>query len=119
MSLSRVIGEEAFEFACAWLDDEAVGYTQTRFYNSIWYSGVVAYLDDLFVFESARGKNLGRQLLRHALSRARERGAKQLALTTNEHNVAAQGLYRSEGMVPETHALWSEGREIKWVIDLE
>jgi ribosomal protein S18 acetylase RimI-like enzyme len=113
--LPRALGDLAIEFSCAWLDAEAVGYTQTRFFYSLWASGIEAQLDDLFVIPTVRRRAVGRSLLRHALARARERGARRLGLNTNERNEAAQALYRSEGFSPQSHALYRGGREVFWV----
>jgi GNAT superfamily N-acetyltransferase len=46
------------------------------------------------VLAEAHGRGIGRLLLRHALQRARERGATRLGLTTNERNAEARP-YRS------------------------
>ena len=107
------------EFCCAWLGDVAIGYTQTHFTNSVWLPGIEARLDDLFITPAARGRKVGRALLEHAMDRARTRGARRFVLNTNEGNVAAQALYRSAGMAPESHDLYPEGREIVWRISLE
>jgi len=113
--LARALGDPAVEFSCAWLGDRAVGYTQTRFFTSVWAGGTEAHLDDLFVVPSARRQMVGRSLLRHALERARARGAGRLGLNTNERNVTAHALYRSEGFAPQSHALYPGGREVFWV----
>jgi GNAT superfamily N-acetyltransferase/catechol 2,3-dioxygenase-like lactoylglutathione lyase family enzyme len=116
--LPRLLADPSIEFACAELHDNPVGYTQTRFYASLWASGVEALLEDLFVLPSARGRAIGRSLLRHAIHRARERGARLLGLTTNERNKLAQELYRSEGLKPQSAKIWENGREIRWVAEL-
>ena len=116
--LPRALDDPGIEFCCAWLAEEPVGYAQTRFVTSIWAPGVEAHLEDLFVLPSARGKAVGRGLLRHALARARERGARRFSLNTNEANRAAQALYRSEGLLPQSHALYPGSREVVWVRDL-
>lgn len=103
---------------CAWIDDEAVGYTQTRFFTSVWVGGTEAHLDDLFVVPWARGQAVGRSLLRHALARAHARGALRFGLNTNERNEAAQALYRSEGLSPQSPALYPGGREVLWVKEI-
>ena len=113
--LPRALADPAIEFHCAWLDEAPVGYTQTRLFTSVWASGLEAQLDDLFVVPSARGRSVGRSLLRYALARAEARGARRFALNTNEENEAAQSLYRSEGLSPQSHALYPGGREILWV----
>ena len=118
-SLPHALGDPTLEFYCAWLEDQAVGYTQIRFLTSIWTSGLEAHLEDLFVVASARSRAVGRALLRHALARARERGASRFSLDTNERNEAAQALYRSEGLHPQSHALYPGGREVLWVKDLQ
>jgi len=117
--LPDLLSDPSLEFTCAWFQSHAVGYTQTRFFPSIWASGLEAHLEDLFVLPSVRGRAIGRSLLRHALQRARERGARLLGLTTNERNEAAQNLYRSEGLHPRAAPIWAEGREIRWVVELE
>jgi ribosomal protein S18 acetylase RimI-like enzyme len=116
--LPRVLADPAVEFSCAWLDGEPVGYTQTRFFTSLWTSGLEAQLDDLFVVAAARGRSVGRSLLRHAIARAEARGARRFALNTNEGNQAAQSLYRSEGLSPQSHALYPGGREVLWVKEI-
>jgi hypothetical protein len=50
--------------------------------------------------------------------RARELNARRFSLSTNEGNRAAQSLYRSEGLTPQSHALYPGGREVLWVGDL-
>ena len=116
--LARVLADPAFEFACAWLGERAVGYAQTRFWSSVWACGTEAQLDDLYVVPSARGRDVGRSLLRFTLGRAASRGALRFGLNTNEQNAAAQALYRSEGLAPQSHALYPGGREVLWVKDL-
>lgn len=116
--LPLVLVDPGIEFACAWQGGAAVGYTQTRCWTSLWASGTEAQLDDLFVVPSARGRGVGRSLLRHALARAAARGARRFGLNTNEGNQAAQALYRSEGLSPQSHALYPAGREVLWIKDL-
>ncbi len=116
--LPRLITDPSLEFAVAALDGRPVGYTQTRFFASLWAPPAEALLEDLFVLPAARGRSVGRALLRHALERARTRGARLLSLSTNERNELAQSLYRSEGLEPQGAKLWKSGREIRWAIEL-
>ena len=113
--LTRALDDAGIEFCCAWIEDAAVGYTQTRFFTSVWVGGIEAHLDDLFVIKWARGRGIGRSLLRHAVARAQARGALRLGLNTNERNEVAQSLYRAEGFSPQSHALYPGGREVFWV----
>lgn len=112
--LPRALGDPQIEFGCAWLDGEAVGYTQTWFLTSVWAAGVEAYLEDLFVVPDARRRSIGRSLLRHALLRAQARGALRFSLSTNERNEPAHFLYRSEGLAPVSHAIYPGSREVRW-----
>lgn len=112
--LPRALHDPSIEFACAWLDDVAVGFTQTRFLTSVWAGGMEAFLEDLFVVPDARRQSVGRSLLRHVLARADARGARRFSLTTNERNESAHALYRSEGLAPVSHALYPGGREVLW-----
>ena len=116
--LPRALDDPGIEFCCAWLSEEAVGYTQTRFLTSVWAPGIEAHLEDLFVVAPARGNAVGRALLRYAVGRARARGARRFSLNTNEGNGVAQALYRAEGLSPQSHALYPGGREVLWVRDL-
>lgn len=112
--LPAALHDPAIEFACAWLHGEAIGYAQIRFHTSVWASGVEAFLEDLFVVASARGRAVGRSLLRHSLARAEARGARRFSLNTNDHNQEAHSLYRSEGLSPQSHALYPDGSEVLW-----
>ena len=112
--LPRALHDPSIEFACAWLGDEAVGFTQARFLTSVWAGGLEAFLEDLFVVAAARHQSVGRSLLRHVLARAEARGARRFSLTTNERNESAHALYRSEGLAPVSHALYPGGREVLW-----
>ena len=47
--LPRALANPQLEFSIAWLEGEPVGYTQTRFFDSIWSLGTEAHLEDLFV----------------------------------------------------------------------
>jgi len=114
LHLPRAMHDPSIEFACAWLEDRAVGFTQMRFFTSIWASGIEAYLDDVFVIPSARRQKVGRSLLRHVLARAEARHAVRVSLKTNERNESAQALYSAAGFMLTSHRLFPGGREVFW-----
>ncbi|MGG0788957.1 GNAT family N-acetyltransferase [Peribacillus simplex] len=60
-------------------------------------------LNDLFVKESARKKGFGEELLKAAITFARETGAKGVSLETSKDNVNAQKLYEKIGFVRESN----------------
>lgn len=59
--------------------------------------GRVAWLEDLVVDPSCRGRGVGRLLLRHAIAQARAAGLLRLTLLTDADNERARALYASEG----------------------
>jgi GNAT superfamily N-acetyltransferase len=70
---------------------------QVRFRYGIWWAAEDVLLEDLFVREEARGTGLGRALVDATIDLARRRGARRVELDANDHNEAAQALYRSAG----------------------
>jgi ribosomal protein S18 acetylase RimI-like enzyme len=79
------------------IGDPEAGFAQTRFRLSVWSGSEDAWLEDLFVEESARGKGYGRKLVEAAIERARARGCDRIQLDVNKSNEAALELYRSCG----------------------
>ncbi len=59
-------------------------------------------LHDLFVDPAARGRGVGRALLRAVAERARAAGATTAVLETAHTNTGAQALYESEGWARDT-----------------
>ncbi len=80
------------------LDGTIVGSLTLAFY--LIPTGLKAWIEDVVVDESARGHGIGRELNIAALERARERGAKNVALTSRPSREAANRLYRSIGFAP-------------------
>ncbi len=60
-------------------------------------TGVRAWIEDVVVDESMRGKGIGEALTRAALERARELGAKTVDLTSRPTREAANRLYQRVG----------------------
>ncbi|GHH34377.1 GNAT family N-acetyltransferase [Streptomyces candidus] len=61
----------------------------------------VLQINGLAVAEEARGRGLGRALVRAACDEARRRGARRLTLRVLSHNKPARTLYEAEGFVVE------------------
>lgn len=59
-------------------------------------------LNDLFVKESVRGKDIGKSLLKAAEKHSIESGANGLSLQTSINNKVAQALYESIGWVKDS-----------------
>jgi ribosomal protein S18 acetylase RimI-like enzyme len=60
-------------------------------------TGVRAWIEDVVVDESARGRGVGEALTRHALDRARAAGARTVDLTSRPSRAAANRLYQRVG----------------------
>jgi ribosomal protein S18 acetylase RimI-like enzyme len=84
------------------VEEAAVGFAQCY---PTWASLELApawVLYDLFVDPAARGRGVGRTLLRAVADRARAAGATTAVLETAHTNTTAQALYESEGWVLDT-----------------
>ena len=75
----------------------AVGVAVMRLQPSLWSSAQEAYLAELYVRPSHRGRGYGRELMAEALRVARERGADYAFLVTSEDDRLAQRLYDAAG----------------------
>ena len=63
-------------------------------------TGEKAWLEDLVVDETARGRGYAKQLLHHAIAAAKSLGAKSLYLTSRPERKAANALYKKVGFEP-------------------
>ncbi len=78
-----------------------VGYVRLGFPTPLAANAHVRQIQGLAVAEEARGRGVGRALIRAAVEEARRRGARRLTLRVLGHNTPARGLYASEGFVVE------------------
>lgn len=69
-------------------------------------TGVRAWIEDVVVDESTRGKGVGEALTRAALDEARRRGAKNVDLTSRPSREAANRLYQRIGFVLRSSNLY-------------
>lgn len=84
----------------AWLiyqDNELVGYVMIVFMFSFEYGGTIAFLDELYLTEKARGKGLGRKAVEFIKAKAQNFNLKLLYLEIEQHNATAQKLYLAAG----------------------
>ena len=63
-------------------------------------SGIRAWIEDVVVDETGRGKGVGEALNQHALQLARDEGARTIDLTSRPSREAANRLYQRIGFVP-------------------
>lgn len=81
----------------AWLDAEVVGFLQLYpIFTSVGMQRTWL-LNDLYVKETARGKQVATLLMQAAKDFARSKGSKWLLLQTAADNLPAQALYEKDG----------------------
>lgn len=89
----------AAEAAIAELDGEPVGFALFFHNFSTWTGRRGLYLEDLYVTPHARGRGVGRALLRHFAAIAVERGCARFEWSVLDWNEDAIRFYRALGAV--------------------
>jgi len=98
IALEELMANESF--GCAWVirsDGTVVGYVILTFGYSLEFRGRDAFVDELFVSGSYRGRGIGTQALEFVERAARELGIKALHLEVAHSNIRAQEVYRKFG----------------------
>ena len=107
-NLSELLANPHFGLIYLVHDDQVpVAYLVICFDYSLEYRGIGAWVDELFVEPSHRGKGIGTRLLDLAESASREHGAQFLHLEVNHGNAAIE-LYRRRGFVDHQRYLMSK-----------
>lgn len=86
----------------AWIiynDSEVVGYVILTFVFSFEYQGRIAFIDELYIKESARGKGIGSHTIQFIKEEIPKLSLKLLYLEVENHNENAQKLYLSHDFV--------------------
>ena len=84
----------------SWLiesDYKIVGYIILTFVFSFEYLGRIAFLDELYVTEIARGKGIGSKALEFVKAESHKLSLKLIYLEVEPHNTKAQNLYLAHG----------------------
>lgn len=97
---ARITNNESAIFI-AYINDEAVGFTQLYPIFSSVSMKKAWLLNDLFVTESARGKKVAVALLDAAKQHGRQTESAWLMLQTNNDNYRAQKVYEQHGWMKE------------------
>ena len=80
----------------SWLiysENEVVGYIILTFIFSFEYGGKIAFVDELFIKETARGKGFGKEAIQFIQQEVPKLSLKLLYLEVEPHNKNAQKLY--------------------------
>ena len=86
----------------------AVGYVVVAFGYSLEFRGKDAFVDELYVAPTHRGRGLGREALRAAESCGHESGIRALHLEVRPDNDKARRLYASAGYKDREYYLMSK-----------
>jgi ribosomal protein S18 acetylase RimI-like enzyme len=78
-------------------EGEPIGYLALTYGFSLEYHGRDAFIDELYVAPSHRGRGIGREALEVAEAACRVRGIGALHLEVERSNVRAESLYRRAG----------------------
>jgi ribosomal protein S18 acetylase RimI-like enzyme len=89
-------------------DEEVVGYLLLTSCFSLEQHGKFALLDELYIREGFRRRNLGRNAVEFAETICRKMGIKSLRLEVTKKNKAAQALYDSMGFEREERYLYTK-----------
>jgi ribosomal protein S18 acetylase RimI-like enzyme len=79
--------------------NEIVGYLILTFVFSFEYSGKIAFIDELFIKETARGKGIGKEAIQFIQQEVPKLSLKLLYLEVEPHNENAQKLYLAHDFV--------------------
>ena len=88
-------------FLVAELDGRLVGYIRLAHPTPLACNAHVRQIQGLAVADEARGRGVGRALVRAAVEEARRCDARRITLRVLSHNAPARALYESEGFVVE------------------
>ena len=88
------------------LDGRPVGFISLEFRQPFFTAAPQAWIPDLVVTESARGRRIGALLLDRAFAAATDRGAYAAALESGRQRSVAHRLYSSAGMVDAGVFAW-------------
>ncbi|AKJ13627.1 acetyltransferase [Streptomyces incarnatus] len=89
------------DYLVAEADGRLAGYVRIGRPTPLASNAHVLQIQGLAVAAQARGRGLGRALIRAAVEEARGRGARRLTLRVLGHNAPARALYASEGFAVE------------------
>jgi ribosomal protein S18 acetylase RimI-like enzyme len=93
-----ILTSKNIHFFIAELDNrEIVGMLTIATYNTP--SGTKAWIEDVIVDESQRGKGIGKALVLFAISYSKSLGAKSVGLTSRPSRTVANRLYQKMGFV--------------------
>lgn len=89
-------------------DEEIIGYFVLTFCFSFEFKGRTAFVDELFLQDTYRGKGIGGQVLDFVDEQAQRLGLKALHLEVERHNENGKRLYVKKGFKEHGRALMTK-----------
>lgn len=80
-------------------DNEILGYVILTFVFSFEHQGRIAFLDELYVVEKARGEGIGNKTIAFVKTESRKLSLKLIYLEVENHNENAQKLYLASDFI--------------------
>jgi ribosomal protein S18 acetylase RimI-like enzyme len=102
--LREVVESPATDLLVARCDGEVVGFLTLVVFRIP--TGRRAWIEDVVVDESARGRGVGEALTRAAIDLATEKGARTVDLSSRPAREAANRLYRRIGFAPRDSTMY-------------
>lgn len=93
-------------FLLARRNDRTIGVAYVSFIWALEHCGQAAWLEELYVIPSERGRGFGDQLLHAALSKTHAHGCAAVDLEVEHSQQRAENLYRRAGFEPLTRTRW-------------
>jgi ribosomal protein S18 acetylase RimI-like enzyme len=90
------------------MDEHPAGYFVLTYPFSLEFHGKFGLLDEIYIREAFRRKNLGRAVLEFAENICRKSGIQALRMEVAEENRAARTLYRSAGFRQDLRHLFTK-----------
>jgi len=90
--LLEMLEERIIEFWAAVENEKLLGFIEIGFLEQ-----GIARINGLSVKEKARGRGIGKKLLKFALQKMREKGIERMLLLVKQENTKAKELYKSFG----------------------
>jgi GNAT superfamily N-acetyltransferase len=81
----------------AGVDDEPLGVAVLRFWPSLWSTGVIAYLEELYVVPDRRDQGIGGAIMATAMDLARQRHADEMYIGVDEPDIDTRRFYERLG----------------------
>ncbi len=105
INTTKILFQEFIEnenFGKCWLichEKEIVGYVILTLIFSFEYEGKLAFLDELYIKETARGKGIGKKTIQFIKEQVSYLNVKMMYLEVESHNQNAQKLYIANDFV--------------------